>query len=119
MARRAASISRAVMRARLVAFRPNSPKETLAPRVARPALRPLNILRYLVRLGCSMLGPQNPQAAGGASAGAAAGATGAAGAAAAGAGVAGAAAAAAASPSASARASSALSNTSPLKIHTL
>src|ERR1700752_2219903 len=52
MARRAASISRAVMRARLVAFRPNSPKDTLLPRCARPPLRPLNILRYLVRLGC-------------------------------------------------------------------
>src|SRR5262249_8837535 len=52
MARRAASISRAVMRARLVAFKPNSPKETLLPRCARPAIRPLNILRYLVRLGC-------------------------------------------------------------------
>src|SRR6266480_515257 len=55
MARRAASISRAVMRARLVAFRPNSPKDTLLPRCARPALRPLNCLRYLVRLGCSIL----------------------------------------------------------------
>src|SRR6266705_1051175 len=54
MARRAASISRAVMRARLVAFRPNSPKDTLLPRWARPAIRPLNILRYLVRLGCIM-----------------------------------------------------------------
>src|SRR5882757_10318167 len=42
------------MRARLVAFRPNSPKETALPRCARPAIRPLNILRYLVRLGCIM-----------------------------------------------------------------
>src|SRR6185312_11494149 len=56
MARRAASISRAVMRARLVAFSPNSPKDTLLPRWARPAIRPLNILRYLVRLGCIMIG---------------------------------------------------------------
>src|SRR5665213_1413704 len=53
MARRAASISRAVMRARLVAFRPNSPKETLLPRSARPAFLPLNCFRYLVRLGCN------------------------------------------------------------------
>src|SRR6478672_10207966 len=43
------------MRARLVAFRPNSPKETLAPRCARPSLRPLNCLRYLVRFGWSMI----------------------------------------------------------------
>src|SRR5882672_9530885 len=42
------------MRARLVAFSPNSPKDTLLPRCARPAIRPLNILRYLVRLGCIM-----------------------------------------------------------------
>src|SRR5438445_11725031 len=55
MARRAASISRAVMRARLVAFSPNSPKDTELPRWARPAIRPLNILRYLVRLGCIMI----------------------------------------------------------------
>src|SRR5665213_1620540 len=55
MARRAASISRAVMRARLVDFRPNSPKATELPRWARPVLRPLNCLRYLVRLGCSMI----------------------------------------------------------------
>src|SRR5262245_59766167 len=54
MARRAASISRAVMRARLVAFNPNSPKATELPRTANPQLRPLNCLRYLVRLGCSM-----------------------------------------------------------------
>src|SRR5579864_1665041 len=44
------------MRARLVAFRPNSPNETLLPRCAKPAIRPLNILRYLVRLGCIMMG---------------------------------------------------------------
>src|SRR5882724_6211312 len=43
------------MRARLVAFRPNSPKDTELPRWARPAIRPLNILRYLVRLGCIMI----------------------------------------------------------------
>ena len=54
MARRAASISRAVMRARLVAFRPYSPNETELPRWARPVFVPLNCLRYLVRLGCCM-----------------------------------------------------------------
>src|SRR5262245_24432475 len=54
MARRAASISRAVMRARLVAFNPNSPNATWLPRWAKPLLRPLNCLRYLVRLGCNM-----------------------------------------------------------------
>src|SRR5258707_8504589 len=43
------------MRARLVAFSPNSPKDTLLPRWARPAIRPLNILRYLVLLGCIMI----------------------------------------------------------------
>src|SRR5690606_7444494 len=42
MARRAASISRAVMRARSVAFNPSSPKATVLPRCARPVLRPLN-----------------------------------------------------------------------------
>src|SRR5258706_3271321 len=55
MARRAASISRAVMRAGSVVFRPKSPKATELPGVARPALRPLNILRYLVRFGCSIV----------------------------------------------------------------
>src|SRR6185436_11585855 len=54
MARRAASISRAVMRARLVDFKPYSPKDTLLPRWARPVFVPLNCLRYLVRLGWSM-----------------------------------------------------------------
>src|SRR3954470_4749576 len=55
MARRAASISRAVMRARLVALRPYSPNETELPRWGRPVFVPLNILRYFVRLGCCML----------------------------------------------------------------
>src|SRR5690606_16547424 len=55
MARRAASISRAVMRARSVAFRPNSPNATVEPRCARPVLRPLNCLRYLVRFGCNIV----------------------------------------------------------------
>src|SRR6516165_10298369 len=125
IARRAASISRAVMRARLVALRPNSPKDTLLPRVAKPALRPLNCLRYLVRLGCSMrLLPRHQACAGASPAGLAGGAeaagAGVAGAGAAGAAVAGAAGAAAAcSPSADTFSRSALSNTSPLKIQTL
>src|SRR5574343_1406608 len=55
MARRAASICRAVRRPRPVALRPHSPKETFVPRVARPSLRPLCSLRNLRRLGCSML----------------------------------------------------------------
>src|SRR5271156_6657691 len=56
MARRAASIARAVMRARSVAFRPYSPNATESPRCALPAIRPLNCLRYLVRFGCIMCG---------------------------------------------------------------
>src|SRR5690554_3511782 len=55
MARRAASIWRAVIRPRPVAFRPNSPKDTWVPRVARPVLRPLCSLRYFLREGCSMI----------------------------------------------------------------
>ena len=38
----------------MVALRPNSPKDTLAPRVATPLLRPFCCLRYLVRAGCSI-----------------------------------------------------------------
>src|SRR5579871_918258 len=52
MARRAASISRAVMRARSVALSPYSPNATVLPRCALPAIRPLNCLRNLVRFGC-------------------------------------------------------------------
>src|SRR5690606_19530586 len=55
IARRADSIWRAVSRPRPVAFRPNSPNETLVPRVARPVLRPLCSLRYFLRDGCSMI----------------------------------------------------------------
>ena len=55
MARRAASIWRAVRRPRSVAFRPNSPNDTSAPRVAMPVLRPFCSLRNLRRAGCSML----------------------------------------------------------------
>src|SRR5881396_3424298 len=60
MARRAASIWRAVSRPRVVAFRPYSPKETLAPRVATPLLRPFCSLRYLRLAGCSMFHPWFP-----------------------------------------------------------
>src|SRR5512135_1409393 len=54
MARRAASIWRAVRRPRPTAFRPNSPKLTLLPRVATPVLRPFCSLRYFLLAGCSM-----------------------------------------------------------------
>src|SRR5215208_4463758 len=53
IARRAASIWRAVSRPRPVAFRPYSPKLTLLPRVALPVLRPFCSLRYLRLAGCS------------------------------------------------------------------
>src|SRR5574340_1709681 len=54
MARRAASICRAVKRPRPTAFRPKSPKLTSAPRVARPVLRPFCSLRNFLLAGCSM-----------------------------------------------------------------
>src|ERR1022692_282313 len=54
MARRAASISRAVMRQRSVALRPYSPNATKLPRCALPAILPLNCLRNLDRFGCIM-----------------------------------------------------------------
>src|SRR4030066_2452438 len=54
IARRAASIWRAVKRPRPTAFRPKSPKLTLAPRVARPVLRPFCSLRNFLLAGCSM-----------------------------------------------------------------
>src|SRR5437868_7064497 len=54
IARRAASIWRAVRRPRAMAFSPYSPKETLAPRVATPLLRPFCSLRYFLLAGCSM-----------------------------------------------------------------
>src|SRR5688572_11752661 len=60
MARRAASIWRAVRRPRSSAFRPNSPKDTLAPRVATPLLRPFCSLRYFLLAGCSMFHPWFP-----------------------------------------------------------
>src|SRR5579859_7501754 len=55
MARRAASIWRAVRRPRPTAFRPNSPKLTFAPRVATPVLRPFCSFRYFLLAGCSIL----------------------------------------------------------------
>src|SRR5512138_3053883 len=54
MARRAASIWRAVSLPRPTAFRPKSPKLTLAPRVAKPVLRPFCSLRNFLLAGCSM-----------------------------------------------------------------
>src|SRR3989442_15664022 len=55
IARRAASIWRAVSRPRPVALSPYSPKLTLLPTVATPLLRPFCILRYLSLAGCSIL----------------------------------------------------------------
>src|SRR5450755_4374949 len=54
MARRAASIWRAVRRPRPIAFSPYSPKLTLAPTVATPLLRPFCSLRYFRLAGCSI-----------------------------------------------------------------
>src|SRR5271169_2649503 len=54
MARRAASIWRAVRRSGSIALRPNWPKLSVAPLVATPLIRPLCALRNLVRIGCSM-----------------------------------------------------------------
>src|SRR5512132_1310838 len=56
IARRAASIWRAVRRPRPVAFSPYSPKLTLLPRVALPVFRPFCSLRYLRLAGCSTSG---------------------------------------------------------------
>src|SRR5215469_16687023 len=55
MALRAASICRAVRRPRVTAFRPYSPKLTLAPTVATPLLRPFCSFRYFLLAGCSIL----------------------------------------------------------------
>src|SRR6201995_565193 len=51
IARRAASISRALMRSGSMAFRPKAPKLRVVPALAAPWIRPLNCLRNLVRLG--------------------------------------------------------------------
>src|SRR5215471_15669851 len=55
IARRAASIWRAVRRPRVRALRPYSPKLTLLPTVATPLLRPFCSLRYFLLAGCSIL----------------------------------------------------------------
>src|SRR3954468_10470873 len=55
IARRAASIWRAVRRPRPTAFKPYSPKLTLLPTVATPLLRPFCSLRYFLLAGCSIL----------------------------------------------------------------
>src|ERR1700749_2470554 len=55
MARRAASISRAVMRSGSSALRPYSPKFSEVPPLATPWMRPLNCLRNLVRFGESIV----------------------------------------------------------------
>src|SRR5574338_288621 len=54
IARRAASIWRAVIRSGSMALRPKAPKLSSVPPLALPWIRPLNALRNLVRLGCSM-----------------------------------------------------------------
>ena len=51
MARRAASIWRAVTRSGSSAFRPKPPKVSEKPPLARPWMRPLWALRNLVRFG--------------------------------------------------------------------
>ena len=100
-ARRAASISRAVIRHRSVALSPYSPNATKLPRCALPEILPLNCLRYLVRFGCIMCRYLVQPAAGAAVSTDLAPA------------------AAAASASASVSSASGLSNTSPLNIQTL
>src|SRR3954447_26253917 len=54
IARRAASIWRAVIRSGSMALRPKAPKLSSVPPLALPWMRPLKALRNLVRLGCSM-----------------------------------------------------------------
>src|SRR6185312_16139410 len=54
IARRAASICRAVMRAGSWALRPCEPKLKLMALDAAPLMRPLWALRYFVRFGCNM-----------------------------------------------------------------
>src|SRR5688572_29914264 len=55
IARRAASIWRAVIRSGSMAFKPKAPKLSSVPPLALPWIRPLKALRNLVRLGCSMI----------------------------------------------------------------
>src|SRR5258706_11151369 len=54
MARRAASIWRLLIQHASIAWRPKSPKATVAPRVAMPVRRPRCIFRYLTRFGISI-----------------------------------------------------------------
>src|SRR5918996_3293331 len=54
IARRAASIWRAVIRSGSMALRPKAPKLSSVPPLALPWMRPLKALRNLVRLGCSI-----------------------------------------------------------------
>src|ERR1700744_5146377 len=59
MARRAASIGRAVTRSGAIAFRPYWPNDNVAPEVAVPWMRPLCAFRNFVFFGCIMaLSPQ-------------------------------------------------------------
>src|SRR3954468_7777685 len=55
MARRAASISRALRRSGSIALRPKAPKFSEVPDLAGPWMRPLCCLRNFVRLGDSMM----------------------------------------------------------------
>jgi hypothetical protein len=54
MAIRAASICRLVIQPGSRHIRPNSPNAMVLPRVAMPVVRPLNVLRNLIRFGASM-----------------------------------------------------------------
>src|SRR3954468_4121837 len=54
IARRAASICRAVTRSGSSAFRPKPPKDSVKPPLAMPLIRPLWAFRKVVRLGCSI-----------------------------------------------------------------
>src|SRR5690606_27402722 len=55
IARRAASISRAVTRLGSSALRPKPPNARSVPPLATPWMRPLNCLRNFVRFGCSIV----------------------------------------------------------------
>ena len=58
VATRAASICRLEIHPGSRVMSPNSPKDTVLPRVAIPRVRPLNIFLNLTRFGASM--PQAP-----------------------------------------------------------
>src|SRR5690349_12662710 len=59
MARRAASIWRAVTRSGSIAFSPCEPKFSAVPPLAAPWMRPLWALRNFVRFGCNMVQSSN------------------------------------------------------------